>query len=80
MAIELSGKEREDGNGVKKQDVTVSNGDLEALNRIVEQWGFKDQTSALRFALAILVESNKNSLKINGSSVSPTEGLLKNGN
>ena len=34
--------------------VNINNGDLKALNEIKEIWGFKDQESVLRFALAAL--------------------------
>jgi hypothetical protein len=34
--------------------LVINNGDRKALSAIVESWGFKDDISALRFALALL--------------------------
>jgi hypothetical protein len=46
---------------VKNQDskdsieITVDNGDFQALVKIREKWGFKDHESSLRFAIAVLM-------------------------
>jgi hypothetical protein len=37
-----------------KLTVNINNGDLRALDEIKQLWGFKDQASVLRFALAAL--------------------------
>lgn len=42
--------------------VELNNGDLNALNEIVEEWKFKDETSALRFALAALSSVKRGNL------------------
>jgi hypothetical protein len=42
--------------------IEISNGDLEALNKVVQKWNFKDQVSALRFALAVLTLTQNGSL------------------
>lgn len=34
--------------------VEISNGDLLALNKIIDEWDFKDIESALRYAVAVL--------------------------
>lgn len=34
--------------------LTINNGDLRALNQIKDKWGFKDNESILRFAIAAL--------------------------
>lgn len=34
--------------------VEISNGDLVALNKIIDEWDFKDIESALRYAVAVL--------------------------
>lgn len=34
--------------------VEISNGDLQALNKINDEWNFKDIESALRYAVAVL--------------------------
>ncbi len=63
-------------------ELTINNGDLKALGEIVEKWGFKDEESALRFALAILSVTKRGALmqeKQDGSSTAlqPAESLLK---
>lgn len=40
----------------------LNNGDFEALNDIIEQWNFKDEVSALRFAIATLYITKRGSL------------------
>lgn len=44
------------------RQIEISNGDLEALNEVVESWGFKDIESALRFGLAALAIAKKKAL------------------
>lgn len=76
MAIIKKGNE-EDFNGSLGQTVDIYNGDWEALKEITKKWGFKDETSALRFALAVLTKANSGKLSIDGDIVSPAESLLK---
>ena len=59
------------------QSVDIYNGDWEALQEVTNRWGFKDETSALRFALAVLSKANKNNLSIGGESISPAKSLLR---
>ena len=40
-------------------DLVVNNGDLRALRAIRERWGFKDEESVLRFALAVLSKTKQ---------------------
>jgi hypothetical protein len=40
----------------------LDNGDFEALSKITRDWEFKDEISALRFALAVLYITNKGNL------------------
>jgi hypothetical protein len=69
-----------------KITVEFDNGDLEALNGIVDDWKFCDQVSALRFALAIMSKSKNGVVYVydeNGvrQPLSPSPSLLKkNGN
>jgi hypothetical protein len=60
--------------------VEISNGDLKALNEIVEKWGFKDVESALRFGVAVMTLSEDSKLYYDNKGekvmVRPTE-LLK---
>lgn len=76
MAIIKKGNEK-DFNGSLGQTVDIYNGDWEALKEITKKWGFKDETSALRFALAVLTKANSGKLSIDGDIVSPAESLLK---
>lgn len=59
----------------------VDNGDLIALNKIKDQWNFKDKESVFRYALAVMVQAETHTLYIekNGSknSLAPNESLLK---
>ena len=38
-------------------DMTITNGDLQALRQIYESWGFKDEESVLRYALAVMTKA-----------------------
>lgn len=66
----------------EKLELEVNNGDLKALNEIIETWDFKDKESALRFAIAVmkitkpgrLFQEENNGTK---SALLPTEILMK---
>ncbi len=77
MAIEAQGTEK-DIKGTPGQAFDIYNGDWEALKKIAKKWKFKDESSALRFALAVLTEAEDGTLQIGDSTISPNEGLLKN--
>lgn len=77
MAIRKQGNETQI-EGTKGQVVEIYNGDWEALKVLTDKWGFKDEVTALRFALAVLTESEDGTLQIGDTPISPTEGLLKN--
>jgi hypothetical protein len=66
----------------EKGDLAFDNGDFAALNQLVESWGFKDRSSALKFAMAVLLKTDNKSLFVdqNGTHVKITPGdhLLKN--
>lgn len=56
----------------------LNNGDFKVLNEIVHNWNFKDQVSALRFALAVLKIAKSGTLSKNeNGDVSP---LIPNAN
>lgn len=77
MAIETQGEEKT----IKEtpgQVFEIYNGDWKALKSVTEKWNFKDEASALRFALAVLVKAEDGTLQIGDDVVSPTEGLLRN--
>jgi hypothetical protein len=62
--------------------LAVNNGDLEALRDAMKRFGFKDEESVLRFALAVLSKSATRSLTITGLdgakvSLTPSTDLLK---
>lgn len=44
----------------KKEDgsISITNGDLEALKKITEQYGVKDETDVIAFAIGVLSQSN----------------------
>jgi hypothetical protein len=62
--------------------LAVNNGDLDALRDAMHRFGFRDEESVLRFALAVLSKSATRSLSIidqNGVRVSlnPSTDLLR---
>jgi hypothetical protein len=62
--------------------LAVNNGDLEALRDAMRRFGFRDEESVLRFALAVLSKSATRSLTITGLdgariSLNPSTDLLK---
>lgn len=42
--------------------IQLDNGDYKVLNEIVQKWRFKDRENALRFALAILSDTENGTL------------------
>ena len=63
-------------------EVGIDNGDLKALNEIIEKWNFKNKESALRFAIAVLSITNKKTLYQEKESwekvaLQPTSSLIK---
>ncbi len=77
MAIEKNEQEKQI-KGALGQSFDIYNGDWEALKKITVKWKFRDESSALRFALAVLTEAEDGTLQIGDSAISPNEGLLKN--
>ena len=60
----------------------VNNGDLTALGVVLSKWGFRDEESALRFALAVMKQAEKGVIFIDrgdGTKIglSPSDDLLK---
>lgn len=59
----------------------IDNGDLEALRQIEKDWKFTDESSVLRFALAVLTKAQDKAVYVdeNGKKValSPADSLLK---
>ena len=71
----------EGGQPIKKIELTIDNGDLQALNQIIEKYNFKDDEAALRFALYVLLRSENNTVSVEegGKKVNlvPSEKLIK---
>ena len=59
---------------------TFNNGDLKALQEIQEKWRFKDKSSLIKFAMAVLLRADDNKIKISVSGseteVEPKADLL----
>jgi len=47
-----------------REEFEINNGDLRALQEIVREWGFKDEVSVLRFALAVLKQAPRHSVYV----------------
>jgi hypothetical protein len=58
-------------------ELSVNNGDLQALNEVITKYGFVDEEAALRFALYVLLKAEQNAVYVKeGSrivSVTPTK-------
>lgn len=78
MAIDKRNEQEEQIKGTPGQSFNIYNGDWEALKEVTKKWHFKDEASALRFALAVLAKAEDGTLQIGETSISPAEGLLKN--
>lgn len=64
-----------------KKVLTINNGDLQALNTVLERYGFVNVEALLRYALVGLLESEDNRLYINKNGekvvLKPNENLLR---
>ena len=49
-------------------NITINNGDLEAMKQIMEEYGFVDQEALLRYALVALISASDNNLYIKNDS------------
>lgn len=77
MALEIIEKNEE------HLKIQLNNGDLNALNEIIAEWKFKDEVSALRFALAALSSAKRGSLYFKQDDglfalIEPTKSIVKN--
>lgn len=59
------------------QTFDIYNGDWEALQEITKKWNLKDESSTLRFAIAVLFKADTDKLYINGEPSTPSKVLLK---
>jgi hypothetical protein len=46
------------------EEFEINNGDLKALQEIAREWGFRDEVSVLRFALAVLKQAPTHSVYV----------------
>lgn len=76
MAIRKQGEEKKI-EGALGQVIEIYNGDWSALKDLTEKWGFKDEITALRFAIAVLTEAEDGTLQIGDNTISPTKCLLR---
>ena len=57
------------------------NGDLQALNDVIEKYGFKDEEAALRFGLIVLLNAETNNIFVERGDqkvkIAPNQSLLK---
>ena len=64
--------------------IKMDNGDLDALNEVMDQYNFIDQQALLRYALVALLSSNDNKLYIKRDddmvSLSVADKLIKSKN
>lgn len=79
MAIKRSANPTQAANEL---NLTINNGDFDALQAAVKKFGFRDEESVLRYALAVLSKSATRSLSIidqDGARVSlnPSPDLLR---
>ncbi len=72
---------KDSSNESETLNIEINNGDLKALNEIVESWNLKDKESALRFALAVLKVGKPGSLANEQDGIRktliPGESLIK---
>lgn len=76
MAIKKTGSDND------SITLKLDNGDFKVLNLVKQQWGFKDEESLLRFAIAILFKAENRAVTIKDStgseiSLKPTADLLE---
>jgi len=82
MALRKITKEQVAKDEIKGTLFHVDNGDLQALDQITKKWKFKDEESALRFALALMKQNEGNTIYItrpDGAKIGlqPSDELLK---
>jgi len=62
-------------------NLAINNGDLQAIEEVIEKYHFKDEESLFRFALAALLRSETNGVYIEENNnkifVQPSEKLLQ---
>ncbi len=63
-------------------DISINNGDFQAMREAMEKLGFRDEESMLRFMLAVLTRAATRTVIVtdqNGSNItlSPSESLLQ---
>lgn len=81
MALNEISKENLDKENIDGILLHLNNGDLEILKKIKEDWKFKDNSSVLRYLLAVIKQAENNIIYINKDGekigLTPSESLLK---
>lgn len=82
MALNEISKENLDKENIDGILLHLNNGDLEILKKIKEDWKFKDNSSVLRYLLAVIKQAENNIIYIinkDGEKIglTPSESLLK---
>ena len=60
-----------------KLPVDFSNGHLEALRKIVADYGLKSESEAFTFMLGVFSQASGSSVEVNGKRLVPSEQLKK---
>ena len=61
----------------RSNDITITNGHLEALQEITNTLGTKSEAHTLAFLIEIVREQKEKEVRINGSVYRPSEEILK---
>jgi hypothetical protein len=80
MAINISRDDTTDPTRPKLV-AQIDNGDLQAIDNVISKWGFRDETSMLRFIFAVMLQAKDNIMYVgneNGivSPLRPADNLL----
>lgn len=83
MAIKIVKDTRGDDNN-PVVEIALNNGDVKALNTILDTWKFKDIDHLLGYAIAVLLKAKNNRIYIDSDdgkiAISPSQSSLKNEN
>jgi len=63
MAVRVLSQDDQPGKDTELH-LILDNGDYEVFQIIKDKWGFKDEESLVRFALAVLIKAETNSVEI----------------
>jgi len=72
MAININRKNTGDK---AELHIDMSNGHLEALDKIVRDYGFPSEKEAVAFMLGVIAQANGTPVEVNGSKYVPSDAL-----